>query len=160
MWLCVGECLCVCVSRRRVINCLCTYRQQPEPWLTRWKICYDSFPENGKKKSEVPLRRGIPGTSTTSSLHRKMRECQWGLTLRHPTANQSIADITPRHVKPLQSRVLKFALPMRSCCSWVFPPPFSSSSPDNSCLPALLIFWRVIIQSHQNLNEPHFTSSK
>lgn len=37
--------------------------------------------------------------------------------------------------------------------------PSSSSSPDNSCLPALLIFWRVIIQSHQNLNEPQFTSS-
>ncbi|KAG8004681.1 hypothetical protein GBF38_009052, partial [Nibea albiflora] len=38
--------------------------QQPGPRLTRWKIRYDSFPEKGqKKKSELPLRRGIPGTS-------------------------------------------------------------------------------------------------
>ncbi|KAE8278244.1 hypothetical protein D5F01_LYC23143 [Larimichthys crocea] len=47
-----------------LINCLCTYSQQPGPRLTRWKIRYDSFPEKGqKKKSELPLRRGIPGTS-------------------------------------------------------------------------------------------------
>lgn len=39
-----------------------------------------------------------------------MRECQWGLTLRYPTADESIADVTPQHVKPLQFPVLKFCI--------------------------------------------------
>lgn len=120
----VSVCVCVYVGGRREINCLCTYRQQPEPQLTHWKIRYDSFPEKGeKKKSELPLRWRIPGTSPTSSLHRKMRECQWGLTLRHPTADQSIADIAPRHVKPLQSRVLKFCITNEVLLLLGSPPP-------------------------------------
>lgn len=63
-----------------------------------------------------------------------MRECQWGLTLRHPTADQSIADITPRHVKLLQSRVLKFCITnevllLLLLLGFFFPPPPPPSPP-------------------------------
>lgn len=47
----------------RLINCLCTYSQQPRLGLTRGpKIRYDTFPEEeGENESELPPRQGIPG---------------------------------------------------------------------------------------------------
>ena len=142
MFACDYVSLGVCFGGWRLINCLCTYRQQPEPRPTRWEIRYDTFPEKGEKK-----RRDEEFLAhITSSLHRKMRECQWGLTPRHPSADQSIADITPRHVEPLP--VLKLCITNEVL--------LGSASPDTSCLPAAYIL-KGDYPVTSNLNEPHFT---
>ena len=88
-----------------------------------WVGCWEG------QGGELPPGRGIPSTSadTTSSLHRKTRECQWGPTPRHPTADQSIADITPQHVEPLPSWVLKFCITNEVLSP--LPPPLGFSSP-------------------------------
>lgn len=76
------------------------------------------------EKREQKKRRGIPG-----------RERGWFLTLRHTTADQSTPDTPPPRV-----RNESLALPMSPPLPW-------------GSLFTALLFWRVIIHSHQTFNE-------